>query len=333
LQIGGLGLVVMLILGGCNWKPESSFVAWSSQLPDGWQRRGMLWLAEHLQIFNNSGSALVRQIRHNITGQGAYLLGQVWPRAIWYYFPVALSIKLALPLLVLPVVVLVLRPRALANWACLAAGALLLFSLACRVQIGVRYMLPLVALEAVGLAAAVAQTCSALGSPPGRSRLRCGFLVALVTLGICWTALASCRVWPNALCYVNELWGGTADGYRLLSDSNYDWGQGLPELAAWQRDRGVTALHVCYFGTDPALARMPKHSFSINDLNQPDDLAPLLQGGYLAVSTTVLRGCYVLVPSAQAVVNYLSGIRPFARTSTFLIYHLGGPLLHSTTPP
>src|SRR5262249_1879314 len=75
--------------------------------------------------------------------------------------------------------------------------------------------------------------------------------------GLVWTAGGAVVVWPHGLCYTNELWGGTANGYRRLSDSNYDWGQGLPELAAWQRRSGVTALDVWYFGTDPALGRLP----------------------------------------------------------------------------
>ena len=51
--------------------------------------------------------------------------------------------------------------------------------------------------------------------------------------------------------------GGPEHGYLLLSDSNYDWGQGLKELARWQEKRaGPGPLAVCeYFGTDPAVDR------------------------------------------------------------------------------
>ena len=82
---------------------------------------------------------------------GVYLLGRTDPRAFWYYFPVLLTIKLSLPLLVAPLALGLINRRSLVNWACLAAATLLLFSLVCRVQIGVRLVLPLVALAIVGV--------------------------------------------------------------------------------------------------------------------------------------------------------------------------------------
>ena len=39
-------------------------------------------------------------------------------------------------------------------------------------------------------------------------------------------------------------------GYRLVSGSDYDWGQGIPELARWQRQHH-TSLTLLYYGTDP----------------------------------------------------------------------------------
>ena len=113
--------------------------------------KSTVWFAEHLCIFSNAGEGLVRQVKHNLHGHGVYLLGRTDARSIWYYFPVVLTIKLSLSLLLGLAAMLLLRPRALANWACLAAAALLVFSLICRVQLGVRLMLPLVVLLIVGL--------------------------------------------------------------------------------------------------------------------------------------------------------------------------------------
>jgi hypothetical protein len=36
--------------------------------------------------------------------------------------------------------------------------------------------------------------------------------------------------YPNYLSYYNELAGGTANGYTIATDSNYDWGQDLGRL-------------------------------------------------------------------------------------------------------
>src|SRR5205807_1754176 len=115
------------------------------------------WVADHLCVFSNAGEGLVRQIKHNMHGHGTYLLGESHPRALWYYFPVLLAIKLSLPLLFAPLAVAAVRARGLANCACLAVLVLLLASLNFRVQIGIRLVLPLVALAGVGVAAAAVE--------------------------------------------------------------------------------------------------------------------------------------------------------------------------------
>lgn len=55
------------------------------------------------------------------------------------------------------------------------------------------------------------------------------------------------------LSYFNELAGGPERGPELLVDSNIDWGQDLPRLAAWMREHGDgEPLSLAYFGlSDP----------------------------------------------------------------------------------
>jgi hypothetical protein len=246
-----------------------------------------------------------------------FLLGEARPRAFWYYFPVALSIKMTLTALLLPLAVAVIHPRALRNWAVLAALALLVFSLTSRVQIGVRMVLPMVALGLVGVAASVATACRELG-PGWRRRLLASGAVA----GVIWTVFASALVWPHGLCYANELWGGTENGYLHLSDSNYDWGQGLPELARWQRSRGGPPVDVWYFGTDPALKQLPVRELPLHALPPiagPEDLAARVQGRYLAVGTTELYGAYQSEERRRRLA-FLRARPPVGRTTTFLIY-------------
>src|SRR5260370_4597826 len=114
-------------------------------------------------------------MRHKEQGHGgALLLGQWNPEGIWYYFPVALALKSALLLLLAAAVVAVARPRALANAVCLAASLLLLYSLNCRVQIGVRLFLPVVTLLAIATSAALGQWSQQPGSAWGRRLLGAG---------------------------------------------------------------------------------------------------------------------------------------------------------------
>jgi hypothetical protein len=316
-QIGVLGLALVFLYCGSDWQTQPQFIAWAHGLPDGVLRRGMVWLSEHLCIFSNAGEGLVRQVKHNVHGHGVYVLGRTDPRSLWYYFPVVLTIKLSVPLLLAPLALAAVRARALANWALLAAGALAVFSLNCHVQIGVRLVLPLVALAVVGLAAAVVHACRDLG-PGWRARLLAGGTAA----GLVWTAAAAMHVWPEGLCYVNELWGGTRQGYRRVSEANYDWGQGLKELARWQRKHADAPLAVWYFGQDPALGRLPMRHVMLHDLPSagPDDVLAQVRGQYLAVSTTILYGMVCDTPAHRQANAFLSTRRPVARTATFLIY-------------
>jgi len=329
-QIMGYGLVLVFLYCGSDWRTEPSFAAWAHDLPDGALRASTLWLAEHLRIFSNAGEGLVRQIKHNLRGEGghwAYLLG-AQRRAFWYYFPVALSLKLSVPLLALPLLVGVLHPRTLWNWANAAAVALLLFSLTARVQIGVRLALPIVALAAVGLAASVAETCRSLTTAWARH-----VCAAAAGAGVVWTTAAAVTVWPNGLSYTNSLWGGTEHGYLYLSDSNYDWGQGLLDLARWQATRGGGTLDVWYFGSDPRVSTPPLRLLPLHimPIEHPQDVLAYAHGR-LAVSTTFLYGTDLTEAHRQAA-TFLRTLEPVGRTTTFFIYDLSQANDRLVLPP
>ncbi|HZU37183.1 MAG TPA: hypothetical protein VFA18_14775, partial [Gemmataceae bacterium] len=147
------GFVLVFVFVGSDWQVQRSFVVWADSLPDGQMARAMSWLAHHLTIFSNAAEGLARQVGHNVRGHGVYLLGKTDRRAFWYYFPVIMAIKLTLPLLLAPLALLLAAPRTLTTWPCAAVAALLLFTPLCRVQIGIRFMLPLMALAIGGLAA------------------------------------------------------------------------------------------------------------------------------------------------------------------------------------
>jgi hypothetical protein len=334
IMVGGLALV--FVYCGSDWRTESTFVQWAQHLPKGAFASAMTWLSTHLRIFTNAGEGLIQQIKHNVRGHDRiFLLGRAYPRAVWYYFPVALTIKSSPALLILPAALALLRGRALLNWASLAALALLVTSVTCRVQIGIRFMLPLMALTAIGVAAAVVRIyrewatahvretgATSKASRPRPGLIAAGVLCCVVAVCVGWTASASLRVWPEGLCYTNELWGGTPKGCLRLSDSNYDWGQGLKELAHWEHDHGVARVAVWYYGTDPGLGRgrfepLPLHALPIKD---SADVSRYVRGRLVAASTTLLYAQVVDEPAYRAASAFLLARRPVARTSTFFIY-------------
>jgi 4-amino-4-deoxy-L-arabinose transferase-like glycosyltransferase len=315
--VAALGLLAATAYCGSDWRPEPSFVAWAAARPDDAPlAQPLRWLADHLRVFSNAGEAIVRQGRHNVRGHGTYLLGVTHARALWWYFPVLLTIKLSEPLLLaLPAAALV-RWRALATWPLLLAAVLVLDSLTFRVQLGVRMVLPIVAFGAVGTGAALA---AAIAATPGwRARLL-AFVAGAALLANAATAV---RLWPDGLVYVNRFWGGPARGYELVSDSNYDWGQGVPALRAWAAARGGSPLAVWYFGTDPRvehppLRRLPLHALP---LASRADVLALLRGQVLAVGTTLRFGAAIDSPGYRAARAVLAERQPAARVGTFLIY-------------
>lgn len=55
---------------------------------------------------------------------------------------------------------------------------------------------------------------------------------------------------PHYLAYYNAAAGGATNGWRWFVNSNLDWGQGLPFLADWLKERGVKSPYLVYFGVD-----------------------------------------------------------------------------------
>jgi hypothetical protein len=321
-QVVGIGLALTFLACGSDFQPERSFVAWSHGLPEGPWRSLMAWLADHLIIFSNAGAAIVRQIKHNMQGHGAYLLGIRSPTALWYYFPVALTIKLAVPMLVLPVALALLSPRSLRNWALGLALVFLLFSLNCRVQIGVRLVMPLIVFGATGLGAGLAHALARADLAPWRRRTVAG----LTALGLAGAAFGVASVWPHGLCFVNELYGGTRDGYLCVSGSDYDWGQGVREVENWQRDHG-RGLALLYYGTDPAAAAPRFLPLRPDHLPGPDgqSIRAALGGNDLAVSVCLLHGPSLRHERLDVLLAYLRTCEPIDRTTCFFIYHFPPP--------
>jgi hypothetical protein len=190
------------------------------------------------------------------------------------------------------------------------------------VQIGIRLVFPLVSLAIVGLAAAGVHAWQALGPTWSRS-----LLTAAGGSGLVWTSWSVVAIWPHGLLYSNELWGDPAQAYLRVSDSNYDWGQGLSELRRWQQQQGLANLDVWYFGTDPRIKQPPLHEvpFHLLPVQDPADVLSRVQGNYLAVSTTILYGVVHKSEAHRCAREFLKSLQPVARTNTFLIYDFTGP--------
>ncbi len=229
-------------------------------------------------------------------GHRAYLLGQAdtTGKGWWYYFPVAIATKTPLPelLAILGILVVLALPRA-RNALGVArrelpflfipaglylAAALGLFGIS--LNLGIRHILPLYPLLLV----------IAAGWAVLAARRRA--LLAMVMVGLGLQVASVLRAYPDFLSYFNEAAGGPANGYRILVDSNYDWGQDLGALATWQRQHGIQEIGLSYFGTTPpeavGIRCTPLAGFGVMGEAPAPDLSRY--NGYLAVSATNLLG-------------------------------------------
>lgn len=172
----------------------------------------------------------------------SYLLGKIYPHGVWFYFPIAFVIKTTLGLIIL----LALGPLAL-KWSAKRPGRELLFvavpvgiylgvAMASLMNIGVRHILPVYPFLMIlgGWAAAVLI----------EGKRMWAYVVALL---LAWNAVSSLRTAPVYLSYANELWGGSANSYRYLSDSNADWGQQLKAVKNYLDGRGSPNCWFAYF--------------------------------------------------------------------------------------
>jgi hypothetical protein len=255
------------------------------------------------------------QLDHDRRGHLTYLLGEVSRRGWPHYFAVALAVKSTLGFLVGLAVAVVATARRTGDGAAVRAHwwvpalAVLGALSAGGIQIGERYLLPVHAFGVL-LAASVAPALLAHG--PGR------VLLATV-LGL--HVGAAVRAAPRGyLAYFNPLAGGPDGGHRVLLDSNLDWGQDLPRLAAWMRREGVTDVALGYVGADdPDRLGIARRDLPGRNLFSSAGADTAL-AGTVVVSPALVHG---LVPRYAAYYAPLRDRTPDARAGVFLVYRLG----------
>jgi tetratricopeptide (TPR) repeat protein len=171
----------------------------------------------------------------------SYLLGKPYPHGVWFYFPVAMAIKSTVPFLVLLAISIwaIVRRKLPARevWFLTLPPALyLIVAMSAHMNIGMRHVLPMYAFLTV-LEAGAAMT---LGK-----QSRNWLAVALVLIAM--QVITTVKAYPDFIPYANELWGGPSQTYKLLSDSNADWGQQLKATSWYLQRRGIKDCWFSYF--------------------------------------------------------------------------------------
>jgi hypothetical protein len=194
-------------------------------------------------------------------------LGRIYAHGIWFYFPVVFLLKSSLGflgLLVLAPLVALKRKRLgesatsvipvelTVHWRVLWTG-LLVYTGACllsRMTISIRHFSVPVAL----LILLLAPLPRLLVGLRARSRWVTRSLSALTALLAVSCLVTTARAYPFFFPYVNAL-GFGHPAYSLMSDSNVDWNQALPEVRRFAEARHLRRIPVDVYGfTDPAFA-------------------------------------------------------------------------------
>lgn len=118
-------------------------------------------------------------------------------------------------------------------------------------------------------------------------------------------------VFPYFLSFYNEFAGRWRSGYKIATDSNYDWGQDLKRLKIWAQENNVDKIYLDYFG-----GGSPKYYFgaptavvAVNYEMWRYEKGPPPTGSYFAVSANSLTG-------AEDLYYWLNGKEPVARAGS-----------------
>ncbi len=193
-------------------------------------------------------------------GRASFLLGQVSTEGFWAYFPVAFMVKTPLPTLILVGLAVgygLRRPGMRRRTIWLLTPAVLYFALSMQsaLNIGYRHLLPMLPFLFILVGGYIAQV-----RHRAWAALNFGLLLAV--------GATSWLIHPHYLSYFNQLAGGPDNGYRVLIDSNLDWGQDLLRLHSWMAEHEVAQVKLAWFGSaDPAyyglayepLPGLPRH--------------------------------------------------------------------------
>jgi hypothetical protein len=239
-----------------------------------------------------------------------YMLGQFKPGHWLSYFAVTFLLKTPVPVIVAAAWAAVLAWRSRQETGrddlLIVVPAVVFFAFTSLFadNLGIRYVLPLFPLLFVFV--------SRLGEVLARRR---SGLAALAVLAA-WQITGALRVYPDYLAYFNEPSGGPAHGYRLLDDSNVDWGQDLPRLGQYLKEHGTGRVKLCF----DLLGHPPYYGIDAERVPIEALAGPPTPGTY-AIATHCLVRVRMLNEPGQPDLDWLTRYKPIDRVGySFYIF-------------
>ncbi len=288
--IGGLVIYAVYFLFTINYPPEKHLTD-ATQILSSFTPRLLadinLAMIESpvLRPIGEYTLGLLMVLQRSAGGNTGYLLGEVSNTGWWYYFPVVFLLKESLPSLILIFFALgfgfwqiiknlkakIYKLRVISDYLSthLSEFAMLTFiaiywiySMRSPLNIGVRHLLPtlpfIYILTVSGIRSWVNtklelkdKFIASLFAVSGYLH-KTFFKFLFIAILLLWYLGGTIAAAPHFLSYFNEFGGGTANGYRYVTDSNYDWGQDLKQLQAFVENppigENIDIIAVDYFG-------------------------------------------------------------------------------------
>jgi len=247
-----------------------------------------------------------------------YLFGSFRVGGWWWYFPAAFLVKTPVPTLLLLGATALPRVRRAVPFpdrvsaAFVAVPALSWTVATCALadDLGVRYLLPVYPLAFL----LAARAAAAAWRPPSPRIAR----VALAVLAAGYVGSAA-WTFPDQLAYFNAASGGTARGWRLLDDSNLDWGQDLKRLSAWLDEHRTGEVHLLY----PWIGRPERYGIRYRRMEPRDWYGPPRPGTYVVATVWLIRGLHE-AGTRGTPTDWLVRYEPVGRIgSSFFVYRFG----------
>ena len=220
----------------------------------------------------------------------SYVLGKVYPHGVWFYFPVAFLVKSTVGVLALLLLTLgVIAARRLNHgreivFLLIPVIFYLIVALTVGMNIGVRHILVVYVFLYVLIGGA---TWALI-----RKSRKWTYVVGACLLV---HSASSVMAFPNYISYANELWGGSSQTHKYLTDSNSDWGQQLKSVKRYLDERGVKDCWFLYFAAGVAepsyygIPCKPLPTISTLWLNLPIEVPESIDGPVL-ISASNLSG-------------------------------------------
>jgi hypothetical protein len=175
-------------------------------------------------------------------GQSAFLFGHLYPHGVPQYFPSVILIKTTLGMIGLAFLSLLASRKSRFDirplYFLVPSVVWLLAGMVSTLNIGYRHILPLIAPACCLIGVAIVH----LWRRNGR------FVRSAIAIFMAAHVASSLAAFPNELAYGNEIFGGVSNSHNLLTDSNNDWGQALPQVATWLKDNRVSDCSFAYDG-------------------------------------------------------------------------------------